>query len=72
MFVNQISIRYNKFRKKKTGLQSFGKIKLAQHIYQGDRKPWLKIRTNNAIEQVNREIRRRTRVAGCFPMAIRH
>jgi transposase-like protein len=28
---------------------------------------WLRIRTNNAIERVIREIRRRTRVVGCFP-----
>lgn len=28
---------------------------------------WTRIRTNNVIERLNREIRSRTRVVGCFP-----
>ena len=28
---------------------------------------WRKIRTNNAIERINREIKRRTKAVGAFP-----
>jgi len=31
------------------------------------REYWLRIRTNNPMERIMREIRRRTRVVGCFP-----
>lgn len=31
------------------------------------REHWIKIRTNNGLERLMREIRRRTRAAGCFP-----
>jgi putative transposase len=31
------------------------------------REHWLRIRTNNVLERLNREIKRRTRVVGCFP-----
>ena len=31
------------------------------------REYWTRIRTNNVIERLNREIRRRTRVVGSFP-----
>jgi transposase-like protein len=31
------------------------------------REHWMRIRTNNPLERIMREIRRRTRVVGCFP-----
>ena len=31
------------------------------------RNHWIRIRTNNALEKINREIRKRTRVVGNFP-----
>jgi len=31
------------------------------------REYWLRLRTNNPLERIMREIRRRTRVVGCFP-----
>jgi len=31
------------------------------------REHWLRIRTNNPLERIMREIRRRTRVVGSFP-----
>jgi transposase-like protein len=31
------------------------------------RDHWVRIRTNNGLERLIREIRRRTRVVGCFP-----
>ena len=31
------------------------------------REYWTRIRTNNPLERIMREIRRRTRVVGCFP-----
>jgi len=37
-------------------------------VYMGfPREHWTRIRTNNVLERLNREIKRRTRVVGCFP-----
>ncbi len=35
--------------------------------YAFPREHWRRIRTNNPLERIMREIRRRTRVVGCFP-----
>jgi putative transposase len=35
--------------------------------YEFPSEHWLRIRTNNPLERIMREIRRRTRVVGCFP-----
>lgn len=39
--------------------------RLPTAIFPGEH--WARIRTNNVIEWLNREIRRCTRVVGCFP-----
>jgi putative transposase len=66
--------------KAETVAQKFEKIKLSKaaeivrrgvadtlSYYYFPREHWLRIRTNNMLERVMREIRRRTRVVGCFP-----
>jgi putative transposase len=35
--------------------------------YAFPREHWRSLRTNNPLERIMREIRRRTRVVGCFP-----
>jgi transposase-like protein len=35
--------------------------------YRFPREYWLRIRTNNPLERIMKEIRRRTSVVGCFP-----
>ena len=42
--------------------------RIVRYPYTGfPQEHWRRIRTNNAIERINREIRRRTRVVGTFP-----
>jgi len=47
------------------------KVKVGAHetlsYYTYPREHWRNIRTNNPLERILREIRRRTRVVGCFP-----
>jgi putative transposase len=42
-------------------------IKETLSYYQFPREHWRRIRTNNPLERIMREIRRRTNVVGCFP-----
>jgi len=40
---------------------------VAESYYEYPREHWRRIRTNNPLERIIREIRRRTRVVGTFP-----
>jgi len=42
-------------------------IKILMLYYSFPREHWRSLRTNNPLERLNREIRRRTRVVGAFP-----
>ena len=44
-----------------------GGIEETLGYYEFPSEHWLRIRTNNPLERIMREIRRRTRVVGCFP-----
>lgn len=58
-------------------LRDMGVNSAAEHYHKGvtetltyldfPHEHWRSIRTNNILERLNREIRRRTRVVGCFP-----
>ena len=40
---------------------------ISTELYRLPREHWTRIRTNNVLERIMREIRRRTRVVGNFP-----
>ena len=44
-----------------------GSVEETLTYYDFPSEHWTRIRTNNVIERLNREIRRRTRVVGSFP-----
>ena len=49
------------------GFLPFGRASIASGYCDFPSEHWTRIRTNNVIERLNREIRRRTRVVGSFP-----
>lgn len=58
-------LRENKMRSAANTLESGISEALSYTAF--PREHWLKIRSNNGIERINREIRRRTNSVGCFP-----
>jgi len=59
------SLQEMKLKEAATKVASSIEETLAYMDFQGEH--WIRIRTNNVIERLNREIRRRTRVIGTFP-----
>ena len=58
-------LRAAKLRKAADLLEEHGHETLTYYGYPDSH--WLKLRTNNPLERIMREIRRRTRVVGAFP-----
>jgi transposase-like protein len=62
-----VAAKLEKMKLKKAASVVIKGIQETLSYYEFPREHWRRIRTNNPLERIMREIRRRTRVVGCFP-----
>jgi len=63
----EIAKKMNEMKLKEASERLLSGIEETLSYMKFPREHWTRIRTNNTLERLNREIRRRTRVVGCFP-----
>jgi len=65
----QLRLKVEKYREKASKLAEWMEVAIPQGltVYELPRPLWKKLRTTNGVERLNRELLRRTRVAGLFP-----
>lgn len=65
----QLGQKVEKYREKASKLAEWMEVAIPQGltIFELPRPLWKKLRTTNGVERINRELLRRTRVAGLFP-----
>ena len=67
---NRAENSHQPFRRRERGMAKFRSTKSLQKfvsIHTFPDQHWIKLKTNNPLERIMREIRRRTRVVGAFP-----
>ena len=64
---NAVSTKLRKMKLRKAADKVSESIAETLTYMEYPREHWVRIRTNNGLERLLREIRRRTRVVGCFP-----